>query len=159
MSNYQLIAIDVLLLVCEGASHAERSSPAACATTDHFPKDQAMDALTQVAPLRQPVKEAVYKYWLAKRKRRGKPLLRRLQAPTASNDSNPHNVFRWGCCVHHALPCCLGCRAPFGQRTVQALAWSANVACMLFRQGHCEWSDCVFGAEAVEHASCLCTCS
>ncbi len=39
---------------------------------------------------------AVYEYWLAKRKRRGKPILRRLCAPTPIADSNPYNVFRWG---------------------------------------------------------------
>lgn len=77
-----------------GASIAERTSPAACATTDHMSKEQAMEALTQVAAARQPVKDAVYQYWLAKRKQLGKPLLRRLQAPTNSSDTNPHSCFR-----------------------------------------------------------------
>lgn len=36
----------------------------------------------------------VYDYWMAKRKRRGKPLLRSLQAPTPSADQNPANCFR-----------------------------------------------------------------
>lgn len=77
-----------------GASIAERTSPAACATTDHMSREQAMEALTQVAASRQPVKDAVYQYWLDKRKQLGKPLLRRLQAPTNSSDTNPHSCFR-----------------------------------------------------------------
>ena len=78
-----------------GASVAERTSPAACATTDHMSREQAMEALTQVAAARQPVKDAVYHYWLDKRKQLGKPLLRRLQAPTNSSDTNPHSCFRY----------------------------------------------------------------
>lgn len=37
----------------------------------------------------------VYGYWSAKRKRWGKPILRRLQAPTVASDTNPYNTFRW----------------------------------------------------------------
>ena len=37
---------------------------------------------------------AVYAFWLEKRKRSGKPALRRLQPPTAVTDPNPFNVFR-----------------------------------------------------------------
>jgi len=59
-------------------------------------REQAMEALTQVAAARQPVKDAVYQYWLDKRKQLGKPLLRRLQAPTNSSDTNPHSCFRSG---------------------------------------------------------------
>ena len=77
-----------------GASVAERTSPAACATTDHMTKEQAMEALTHVAAVRQRVKDALYQYWLDKRKQLGKPLLRRLQAPTNSSDTNPHSCFR-----------------------------------------------------------------
>jgi hypothetical protein len=36
----------------------------------------------------------VYNYWAAKRKRWGKPILRRLQAPTLASDTNPYNTFR-----------------------------------------------------------------
>ena len=59
-------------------------------------REQAMEALTQVAAARQPVKDAVYQYWLDKRKQLGKPLLRRLQAHTNSSDTNPHSCFRSG---------------------------------------------------------------
>ena len=37
---------------------------------------------------------AVYEYWVEKRKRLGKPALRRLQPPPAVTDPNPFNVFR-----------------------------------------------------------------
>lgn len=43
---------------------------------------------------RDVLRAAVYDYWLAKRQRRGQPLLRRLQAATPPNDNNPYNVFR-----------------------------------------------------------------
>lgn len=36
----------------------------------------------------------VYNYWAAKRKRWGKPIMRRLQAPTLASDTNPYNTFR-----------------------------------------------------------------
>jgi enhancer of polycomb-like protein len=36
----------------------------------------------------------VYDYWVVKRKKWGKPILRRLQAPTSASDSNPFLVFR-----------------------------------------------------------------
>ena len=41
------------------------------------------------------LRAAVYDYWLEKRRRQGKPLLRRLQAQTPANDNNPYNVFRF----------------------------------------------------------------
>ncbi len=37
----------------------------------------------------------VYGYWAAKRKRWGKPIMRRLQAPTLASDTNPYNTFRY----------------------------------------------------------------
>ena len=83
------------LLADAGATELERKSPAACATTDHMSREQAMEALTQVAAVRQSVKDAVYQYWLDKRKRLGKPLLRRLQPPTNPSDTNPHSCFRY----------------------------------------------------------------
>lgn len=46
--------------------------------------------------VRDSTRVAVYDYWLAKRRRLGKPIMRRLQAPTPIADSNPYNVFRWG---------------------------------------------------------------
>jgi hypothetical protein len=40
------------------------------------------------------VAEDVYRYWMQKRTRLRKPLLRRFWPVTASNDTNPHMVFR-----------------------------------------------------------------
>ena len=37
---------------------------------------------------------AVYEYWLKKRQRLNKPILRRLQVPPAVSDQNYNNVFR-----------------------------------------------------------------
>eukprot|EP00873_Tetraselmis_striata_P028408 jgi/Tetstr1/448672/TSEL_035912.t1 len=81
-------------LVAAGASMADRLSPAACATLEHFPRDVAMEILRKAVPYRQPVIDDVYRYWYNKRQQRQKPLLRRLQAPTAVTDTNPFNVFR-----------------------------------------------------------------
>lgn len=81
-------------LVAAGASITDRMSPAACATLEHFTRDTAMDTLRKAVPYRQPVLDEVYRYWYNKRQARQKPLLRRLQAPTAVTDTNPFNVFR-----------------------------------------------------------------
>ena len=49
----------------------------------------------QVAhPLRPSTAKAAYLYWKGKRKKAGRPLLRRLQAPTSASDTNPFAVFR-----------------------------------------------------------------
>lgn len=37
---------------------------------------------------------AVFDYWVQKRARRAKPIMRRLQVPTALTDTSPYNVFR-----------------------------------------------------------------
>jgi hypothetical protein len=37
----------------------------------------------------------VYEYWVGKRKRWGKPMMKRLQAPTSAHDTDPHHTFRW----------------------------------------------------------------
>ena len=60
--------------------------------------EEGYSALDAAAVLRPPVREAVLAYWRDKRIRRGKPLLRRLQAPTSASDTNPFNVFR--CAAH-----------------------------------------------------------
>ena len=66
---------------------------AAMAGTEALPKDKALDLLKDMSG-RPAIMEAVYEYWCAKRKRTGKPCLRRLQPPPAPNDANPFNVFR-----------------------------------------------------------------
>lgn len=43
---------------------------------------------------RDTIRADVYNYWLQRRKALGRPLMRRLQAPTPINDQNPYNVFR-----------------------------------------------------------------
>ena len=69
----------------------------------HTPKAspwlQAEGRAAQVAhPLRPATAKAVYQFWRAKRKKAGKPLLRRLQAPTSASDTNPFAVFRRAGC-------------------------------------------------------------
>ncbi|KAL1362748.1 hypothetical protein AAHE18_03G103400 [Arachis hypogaea] len=54
--------------------------------------DGAIEALQ--AQSKYAVIESVYDYWKEKRERWQKPILRRLQPPPPSNDTNPYNVFR-----------------------------------------------------------------
>lgn len=72
----------------------DRINPGFVAQIGNLKRDEALQALSRTHALRQPVLNAVYNYWREKRVSWGKPLLRRLQAPTAISDSNPFNVFR-----------------------------------------------------------------
>lgn len=38
--------------------------------------------------------QEIYKYWVTKRDKLGKPLSRKFWPPTLANDTNPHQVFR-----------------------------------------------------------------
>ncbi|GBF97060.1 hypothetical protein Rsub_09533 [Raphidocelis subcapitata] len=80
-------------LMRAGASVAERTSATALAAIDHLGKDLALGVLLEVGA-RDVIANDVYEYWAAKRRRWGKPILRRLQAPTSASDTNPFNVFR-----------------------------------------------------------------
>ncbi|KDD76451.1 hypothetical protein H632_c221p0 [Helicosporidium sp. ATCC 50920] len=77
-----------------GATPAERMSFAACSTTDHLPREEALQMLEESCSVRDTIRVTVYDYWLQKRQQLGQPILRRLQAPTPPNDNNPYNVFR-----------------------------------------------------------------
>ncbi|KAL6785691.1 hypothetical protein ACKKBF_B01255 [Auxenochlorella protothecoides x Auxenochlorella symbiontica] len=81
-------------LAFAGASAAERMSVAACSTTDHMPREEALQMLEESCTGRDVLRATVYDYWLEKRRRLGRPMLRRLQALTPPNDNNPYNVFR-----------------------------------------------------------------
>ncbi|EFN60164.1 hypothetical protein CHLNCDRAFT_133649 [Chlorella variabilis] len=82
------------VLTLSGAAPAERSSVAACATTDHMPREEALQMLEETCSARDTIRADVYAYWVARRKAMGRPLMRRLIAPTPVNDQNPYNVFR-----------------------------------------------------------------
>ena len=87
-----------------GATQAERVSPAACSATENMVREDALAMLEEQCAAREATRVAVYEYWLAKRKREGRPLLRMLQAPTPPNDNNPYNVFRCGRLPYRAVP-------------------------------------------------------
>ncbi|KAL1534966.1 enhancer of polycomb-like protein 1 [Salvia divinorum] len=55
--------------------------------------DAAVEALQSLS-IEYGVFRAIYSYWKEKRERWQKPILRRLQPPPPSNDTNPYNVFR-----------------------------------------------------------------
>lgn len=78
----------------QGSAAAERRSAQACATTDHLQKQDALQMLEEFCPARDSIREAVYEYWKSKRASLGRPLLRKLQAPTPLNNTDPHRVFR-----------------------------------------------------------------
>lgn len=71
--------------------HADRVSLAA--NLSCLSREAAFEALHAVSK-RPAAIEAVYAYWLEKRRKLGKPALRRLQPPPAGTDANPFNVFR-----------------------------------------------------------------
>ncbi len=79
-----------------GAAQTERQSPAAAAAVDHMTREEAYEVITAAHPVRMLVRDALYAFWRTKRERLGKPLIRRLQAPTSASDQNPFGVFRWG---------------------------------------------------------------
>ncbi len=64
------------------------------AGVDYLPWPRAHDALRESLRARPQICHDVYQYWAAKRKRLGRPLVRRLQAPTPASDNNPFNTFR-----------------------------------------------------------------
>ena len=78
----------------QGSAVAERRSAQACATTDHLQKQDALQMLEEYCPARASIRESVYEYWKRKRASLGRPLLRKLQAPTPLNNTDPHRVFR-----------------------------------------------------------------
>lgn len=78
----------------QGTATAERLTPEACATTDYFQREDALQMLEETCPSRDTIRAAVYDYWLKKRAKLGQPLLRRLQAPTPLNNQDPFRVFR-----------------------------------------------------------------
>lgn len=55
---------------------------------------------------RDTIRVDVFNYWLQRRKALGRPLMRRLQAPTPINDQNPYNVFRRARWPRPPSPCC-----------------------------------------------------
>ena len=77
-----------------GHGMPDRVSPAIVAQIGNLRRDEALQAMSKTHALRHPTLLAIYNYWREKRVKRGKPLLRSLQAPTAPSDSNPYNVFR-----------------------------------------------------------------
>mmetsp|Transcript_12554 Transcript_12554/g.41388 ORF Transcript_12554/g.41388 Transcript_12554/m.41388 type:complete len:475 (+) Transcript_12554:175-1599(+) len=72
-------------------SHAEKVQ--AAASTSTLSREMAYEAMRE-ASTRLAVLQAVYEYWVAKRKRWGKPIMRMLQVPPASSDTDPFHVFR-----------------------------------------------------------------
>ncbi len=77
-----------------GAAQPERQSTSAAAAVDHMTREEAYAVITAAHPVRVIVRDVLYEYWRTKRERLGKPLVRRLQAPTSSSDQNPFAVFR-----------------------------------------------------------------
>jgi len=77
-----------------GATPTEKNSAASAAMTEHLSAHEAIGSLTVQTGLRDKVCDAIFKYWKLKRKRRGKPLMRQLEAATNPQDTNPFHVFR-----------------------------------------------------------------
>ena len=65
---------------------------------DTLPQAAALKAITEKSGFDQltimKLTQDMYKYWVNKRDKVGKPLCRRYWPPTLANDTNPHQVFR-----------------------------------------------------------------
>ena len=94
LSGDYVTPVKEVVRLCAGAAQTERQSVSAAAAVDHMTREEAFAAMDMVQPLRASMREAVYSYWAGKRKRTGKPFIRRLWAPTSSSDQNPFSVFR-----------------------------------------------------------------
>ncbi len=77
-----------------GVTQAEKQTPAALATIEHLYKTKALECMAEACSVREHIRSEVFDYWKSKRQALNRPLLRSLQAPTATGDSNPYNVFR-----------------------------------------------------------------
>lgn len=73
---------------------ADRLTPQEWGSTELYSRLEALQMLEETCPSRDTIRVAVYEYWLAKRAKLGRPLLRKLQAPTALNNQDPFKVFR-----------------------------------------------------------------
>eukprot|EP00878_Enallax_costatus_P035376 GHUV01039415.1.p1 GENE.GHUV01039415.1~~GHUV01039415.1.p1 ORF type:complete len:290 (+),score=75.10 GHUV01039415.1:1376-2245(+) len=82
-------------LSAAGAGPAERTAASAVAAIDHLPRHDAVRILVYECGGREKICQDVYNYWASKRKKWGKPIMRRLQAPTPCSDTNPYNTFRY----------------------------------------------------------------
>eukprot|EP00884_Botryococcus_braunii_P014681 jgi/Botrbrau1/23213/Bobra.0041s0057.1 len=82
------------IMTSQGATQAEKQTPAAVAAIENLWKQEALEVMLAAHPVREPIRCAVFEYWRQKRLALNRPLLRSLQAPTATGDSNPYNVFR-----------------------------------------------------------------
>mmetsp|Transcript_22142 Transcript_22142/g.48595 ORF Transcript_22142/g.48595 Transcript_22142/m.48595 type:complete len:454 (-) Transcript_22142:10-1371(-) len=63
------------------------------ASTSCLPQEEAIELL-KLTSTREAVCAAVYQYWVSKRAKWGKPLMRPYQMPPPVTDTNPFNVFR-----------------------------------------------------------------
>lgn len=77
-----------------GGAMAERLTEEACGTTAHFRKEDALQMLEESCPSRESIRIGVYEYWLKKRERLKRPLIRRLEAPTPHSNTDPFRAFR-----------------------------------------------------------------
>lgn len=91
----RVLMLMLVPLHAAGAAQTERQSVSAAAAVDHMTRDEAFAAMETVQPLRSIMRDGVFNYWVEKRKRAGKPFIRRLWAPTSASDQNPFGVFRW----------------------------------------------------------------
>ncbi|KAH6772614.1 Enhancer of polycomb-like transcription factor protein [Perilla frutescens var. frutescens] len=91
--------LEIIIFKLEVLDHRARERAGVIAPTLSSPIpvlltfDAAVEAL-QALSIEYGVFRAIYSYWKEKRERWQKPILRRLQPPPPSNDTNPYNVFR-----------------------------------------------------------------
>lgn len=83
------------------ASASEKVTPLSAGIITNMPKEEAIAHLRKTIGGREAILREVYEYWAAKRLRTGRPMLRRLIAPTSASDANPLTVFRSVTLIRH----------------------------------------------------------
>lgn len=92
-ANERIMKANTAMAAARGQVISYQEKVDALGVVTNLPKDKALELLQEISG-KQAILTAVYEYWVDKRKRFKKPILRRLQPPPAPNDPNPFNVFR-----------------------------------------------------------------
>ncbi|CEG00330.1 Enhancer of polycomb-like, N-terminal [Ostreococcus tauri] len=92
-ANERIMKANTAMAAARGQVISYQEKVDALGVVANLPREKALELLQEISG-KQAILTAVYEYWVDKRKRLKRPILRRLQPPPAPNDPNPFNVFR-----------------------------------------------------------------
>ena len=92
-ANERIMKANTAMAAARGQVISYQEKVDALGVVANLPREKALELLQEISG-KQAILTAVYEYWVDKRKRLKRPILRRLQPPPAPNDLNPFNVFR-----------------------------------------------------------------